>query len=60
MPPSLAERVAAVEVKADNNETTIQQMGERLNRLFFWLLATFGGVTTAVFLLVLQLSLAAK
>jgi len=57
MSQAIAERVAAVEVKAETNKAAIKTVTERLNTLQFWIMATFGGVTTAVLLLLVQFAL---
>lgn len=52
---ALGERVASVETKVQAIDMDVKNVAERLDRLQFWIMATFGGVVVGVAMMVLQL-----
>jgi chaperonin cofactor prefoldin len=53
---TLGERVATVETKIETLDRDVKSVTEKLDRLQFWIMATFGGVATGVLLMLLQLA----
>jgi hypothetical protein len=52
---SMAERMAQVETRVEAAQIEIKTVADRLDRLQFWIMATFGGMLVSIFLLALTL-----
>lgn len=52
----MGERVASLETTAVTHAKEINAVTDKLDKLQFWIMATFGGVATGVLLMLLQLA----
>jgi len=52
----MGERVASLEATAAAHAKEINAVTDKLDKLQFWIMATFGGVATGVILMLLQLA----
>jgi hypothetical protein len=53
---AIGERVTAVETKVETLDRDVQSVAEKLDRLQFWILCTFGGVVVGVGMMVFEMA----